>query len=268
MDGRNTAHLAPPPTLDHFDLGPNGEQKVKNDKVHGRSYTDVKPPYSYISLITMAIQKSHNKKLTLSEIYQFIMDSFPYYRSNQRRWQNSIRHSLSFNDCFVNVPRSSDSLGKGGYWTLHPDCGNMFKDGCYYRRQKRFKTDKKPNPSKLSKPGTIQPYVPVLPELQRLRTLEMAQSFLSPPYYGTTCRSRPSFNHPFSTRNIIASQHDADFRGFGPMNFTPYHTPISSLTPPMSSFGLGKPISTETNPYLVSRLCTSSLSLGIMSMTG
>ncbi|NXE14395.1 FOXA2 factor, partial [Lophotis ruficrista] len=101
-----------------------------------------KPPYSYISLITMAIQQSPNKMLTLSEIYQWIMDLFPFYRQNQQRWQNSIRHSLSFNDCFLKVPRSPDKPGKGSFWTLHPDSGNMFENGCYLRRQKRFKCEK------------------------------------------------------------------------------------------------------------------------------
>ena len=112
-------------------------------KTYRRSYTHAKPPYSYISLITMAIQQSPSKMCTLSEIYQFIMDLFPYYRQNQQRWQNSIRHSLSFNDCFVKVPRSPDKPGKGSYWTLHPDSGNMFENGCYLRRQKRFKCLKK-----------------------------------------------------------------------------------------------------------------------------
>lgn len=98
-----------------------------------------KPPYSYISLIYMAINRSTSKCLTLNDIYQFIMTEFPYYRQNQQRWQNSIRHSLSFNDCFVRVPRSPDKPGKGSFWTLHPESGGMFENGCYLRRQKRFK---------------------------------------------------------------------------------------------------------------------------------
>ncbi len=114
--------------------------RVRTDsKTYRRSYTHAKPPYSYISLITMAIQNSGSKMLTLSEIYQFIMDLFPFYRQNQQRWQNSIRHSLSFNDCFVKVPRTPDKPGKGSFWSLHPMSGNMFENGCYLRRQKRFK---------------------------------------------------------------------------------------------------------------------------------
>jgi len=107
-----------------------------------RGNTPSKPPYSYISLITMAIQHAPSGMVTLNDIYQFIMSVFPYYRLNQQRWQNSIRHSLSFNDCFVKVPRGPDRPGKGSYWTLHPDAGNMFENGCYLRRQKRFKCTK------------------------------------------------------------------------------------------------------------------------------
>lgn len=115
----------------------------RQDKAYRRNYTHAKPPYSYISLITMAIQSSESKMMTLSEIYGWIMELFPFYRQNQQRWQNSIRHSLSFNDCFVKVPRSPDKPGKGSYWSLHPDAGNMFENGCYLRRQKRFKCEKK-----------------------------------------------------------------------------------------------------------------------------
>ena len=77
--------------------------------------------------------------MTLSEIYQFIMDRFPYYRENTQRWQNSLRHNLSFNDCFIKLPRRPDRPGKGSYWALHPACGDMFDNGSFLRRRKRFK---------------------------------------------------------------------------------------------------------------------------------
>ncbi|KAJ6634448.1 hypothetical protein lerEdw1_014022 [Lerista edwardsae] len=131
-----------------YPAAPSGLSRGRDAKSFKRSYPHAKPPYSYISLITMAIQQAPSKMLTLSEIYQWIMDLFPYYRQNQQRWQNSIRHSLSFNDCFVKVARSPDKPGKGSYWTLHPDSGNMFENGCYLRRQKRFKCDKQPGGAK------------------------------------------------------------------------------------------------------------------------
>uniref|UniRef100_A0A182HT02 Uncharacterized protein n=1 Tax=Anopheles arabiensis TaxID=7173 RepID=A0A182HT02_ANOAR len=109
------------------------------------SYGDQKPPYSYISLTAMAIWSSPEKMLSLNDIYQFITDRFPYYRTNTQRWQNSLRHNLSFNDCFIKVPRRPDRPGKGAYWTLHPKAFDMFQNGSLLRRRKRFKlhqTDK------------------------------------------------------------------------------------------------------------------------------
>ncbi|XP_042561258.1 forkhead box A sequence [Clupea harengus] len=148
--GNELAGPPHPPQQGFMERDPYGLEVLGSDptSAYRRNMNHAKPPYSYISLICMALQQSPTKKLTLNDIYDWIRQLFPFYRQNQQRWQNSIRHSLSFNDCFIRVPRSPDSPGKGSYWTLHPDSGNMFENGCYMRRQKRFRCATPQSPSK------------------------------------------------------------------------------------------------------------------------
>lgn len=57
------------------------------DQEEVQQHKDGKPPYSYASLITFAINSSPKKKMTLSEIYQWICDNFPYYREAGSGWK-------------------------------------------------------------------------------------------------------------------------------------------------------------------------------------
>ncbi|XP_037257243.1 forkhead box protein I2 [Falco biarmicus] len=96
-----------------------------------------RPPYSYSALIAMAIHSAPGRRRTLSQIYQYVAENFPFYRRSKAGWQNSIRHNLSLNDCFKKVPRGEDDPGKGSYWTLDPNCEKMFDNGNFRRRRKR-----------------------------------------------------------------------------------------------------------------------------------
>ncbi|KAL3859843.1 hypothetical protein ACJMK2_010033 [Sinanodonta woodiana] len=98
-----------------------------------------KPPYSYIALIVMAIQASPNKRCTLSEIYQFLQQRFPFFRGAYQGWKNSVRHNLSLNECFIKLPKGLGRPGKGHYWTIDPSAEFMFEEGSFRRRPRGFR---------------------------------------------------------------------------------------------------------------------------------
>ncbi|XP_044593641.1 bromodomain-containing protein DDB_G0270170-like [Cotesia glomerata] len=73
-----------------------------------------KPPFTYTELIEHALQE--RGELTVSAIYQWISEHFPYYKSNDDRWKNSVRHNLSINPHFRKGSKAPH--GAGHLWTI------------------------------------------------------------------------------------------------------------------------------------------------------
>ncbi|XP_070803700.1 forkhead box protein P2 isoform X8 [Pituophis catenifer annectens] len=74
---------------------------------------DVRPPFTYATLIRQAIMESTDRQLTLNEIYSWFTRTFAYFRRNAATWKNAVRHNLSLHKCFVRVENV-----KGAVWTV------------------------------------------------------------------------------------------------------------------------------------------------------
>ncbi|XP_064207717.1 forkhead box protein O1-A-like [Anguilla rostrata] len=85
---------------------------------------------SYADLITKAIENSPEKRLTLSQIYDWMVKSVPYFKdkgdsNSSAGWKNSIRHNLSLHSRFVRV--QNEGTGKSSWWMLNPEGGKSGK---------------------------------------------------------------------------------------------------------------------------------------------
>lgn len=152
-----------------------------------------KPQHSYIGLIAMAILSIPDKKMVLSDIYQYILDQYPYFRNRGPGWRNSIRHNLSLNDCFIKAGRSAN--GKGHYWAIHPANIEDFKKGDFRRRKAQRKVrkhmglavpddDDSPAPTPPPRPPLEAPTSLMESSFQASQIKLLQQSQQSPPKVG------------------------------------------------------------------------------------
>ena len=100
--------------------------------------TNDKPPHSYIALIATAILKSPEKRLTLSEINEYLVEHYTFFQGPYKGWRNSVRHNLSYNKCFTKILKDpSRPWGKDNYWTISSLNDYLQEDGSFRRRRRR-----------------------------------------------------------------------------------------------------------------------------------
>ncbi|KAL7072034.1 hypothetical protein ACQ4LE_008993 [Meloidogyne hapla] len=79
---------------------------------------------SYADLITQAILASPEKRLTLSQVYEWMVHNVAYFRdkgdsNSSAGWKNSIRHNLSLHSRFMRI--QNEGAGKSSWWVINPD---------------------------------------------------------------------------------------------------------------------------------------------------
>ncbi|XP_028002487.2 forkhead box protein N4 [Eptesicus fuscus] len=160
-----------------------------SQELHPKHYP--KPIYSYSCLIAMALKNSKTGSLPVSEIYSFMKEHFPYFKTAPDGWKNSVRHNLSLNKCFEKVEnKMSGSSRKGCLWALNLARIDKMEEEMHKWKRKDLAAIHRSmaNPEELDKlisdrpescrrPG--KPGEPEAPVLTRATTVAMAHGCLA-----------------------------------------------------------------------------------------
>ncbi|XP_043835123.1 forkhead box protein N4 [Dromiciops gliroides] len=206
--------------------------------LHPKHYP--KPIYSYSCLIAMALKNSKTGSLPVSEIYSFMKEHFPYFKTAPDGWKNSVRHNLSLNKCFEKVEnKMSGSSRKGCLWALNLARIDKMEEEMHKWKRKDLAAIHRSmaNPEELDKlisdrPESCrrlgEPGDPEVPVLGRVVAAATAQGRL------TTARLPPQ---PVMTLSLqsIPLQHQLQPRaGLAPGSPAPAQTPPLHALPDVS----------------------------------
>nr|XP_046198750.1 forkhead box protein P1-B isoform X3 [Oncorhynchus gorbuscha] len=150
---------------------------------------EVRPPFTYASLIRQAILESPEKQLTLNEIYNWFTRMFAYFRRNAATWKGAIRTNLSLHKCFVRV---EDEFGS--FWTVDDE---EFKRGRHVQRgrPRKYAADENFDELLVQSPAlvkNIQTSLGYGPALSAAFQASMAENNI--PLYTTASIGSPTLN--------------------------------------------------------------------------
>ncbi|XP_021437391.2 forkhead box protein N1-like [Oncorhynchus mykiss] len=173
-----------------------------------------KPIYSYSILIFMALRNSKTGSLPVSEIYRFMTEHFPYFKTAPDGWKNSVRHNLSLNKCFEKVENKiGNSSRKGCLWALNPAKIEKMQEELHKWRRKD--------------PLTVRKSMARPEDLDRLLG-ERPGNLKSLPFYHQTPLARSTTNYNPTPSSFTSSQPPEPCR---PLQRPLYpHVPPSTLT--------------------------------------
>lgn len=128
-DVTSGAWKAPQSLLDQLPSVKEMDIAIKKDhnidpNIDWTTTIDPKPPHNFATLIYMAMRENPIAKVSLNDIYRYIMKYFKYYRTADPVWKNTIRHSLTQNKFFKKTMRI-DCTEKGSFWTLDINIRNV-----------------------------------------------------------------------------------------------------------------------------------------------
>eukprot|EP00064_Thunnus_orientalis_P006162 superscaffoldBa00000629_g6178 len=197
-------------------------------------------------LIFMALKNSKSGSLPVSEIYSFMTEHFPYFKTAPDGWKNSVRHNLSLNKCFEKVEnKNGNSSRKGCLWALNPAKVEKMQEELHKWRRKDPVTVRR----SMARPEDLDRLLGARPN--KLRSL--------PPYINPALCSRPAPIYGTTSSSCTSTQLGSirrpQYSHIPPPSQQPCYLPPAAAAHPSNSFALYSP-------------CGQQPAAGIPSATG